>query len=194
MPATSYERVAGFCAVGAGIAGFLYSVAFVVLQHVLLQGLFLLIGGVLSMATFVALYHRLMEVGGGFALLALLLGVVGGVGAAVHGGFDLANALNPPPTIPDLPSAIDPRGLLTFGFTGLSILIISWLMRSGPQFPKPLSALGYVLAVLLLVLYVGRLVVVDAKNSLIVVPALLTGFIVNPAWYVWLGLTLWRGR
>ena len=35
---------------------------------------------------------------------------------------------------------------------------------------------------------------IDAQNPLIMVPAALNGFLLNPAWYVWLGLELWRGR
>jgi hypothetical protein len=35
--------------------------------------------------------------------------------------------------------------------------------------------------------------VFDAKNPVIVVPALLAGFIATPVWYVWLGVSLWRG-
>jgi hypothetical protein len=44
---------------------------------------------------------------------------------------------------------------------------------------------GYVLAVLLVVLYPGRLMVLRATNPVILVPAVLAGFFANPAWYVW---------
>lgn len=44
------------------------------------------------------------------------------------------------------------------------------------------------------VLYRGRLVVLTPTSLFILVPALLTGFVVNPAWYIWLGLVLLRGR
>jgi len=26
------------------------------------------------------------------------------------------------------------------------------------------------------------------------IPALLSGFLVNPIWYIWLGISLWGGR
>jgi hypothetical protein len=57
-----------------------------------------------------------------------------------------------------------------------------------------LGYLAYLSAVLLVVLYLGRLIVLDPTNPLILVPALLNGFLVNPALYVWLGLALLRGR
>jgi hypothetical protein len=123
---------------------------------------------------------------------------VGAIGSAIHGGYDLANALHPPASdlgaLADLPSQVDPRGLLTFGVTGLGMLVIAWLMGRSGEFPRVLSYLGYVLAVLLLVLYLGRLIVLQATSPIIVVPALLAGFLVNPIWYIWVGLVLWRAQ
>jgi hypothetical protein len=65
-------------------------------------------------------------------------------------------------------------------------------MVRGGQFPKNLGYLGYVSAVLLILLYLARLIVLDATSLLVVVPALLSGFIVTPSFYVWLGLSLGR--
>jgi hypothetical protein len=47
---------------------------------------------------------------------------------------------------------------------------------------------------LLVVLYLSRLIILEPTNLLIVLPALLSGFVVNPLWYIWLGIVLWRGR
>ncbi len=52
----------------------------------------------------------------------------------------------------------------------------------------------YASAVLLLALYLGCLIVLDPTNPVILVPALLYGFLVNPSFYLWLGLALLRGR
>jgi hypothetical protein len=177
----TFERFAGLCAMGAALAGFLYSVAFVVLRSAELSALFLLLVGLLSTAALVGLYERLKGVEAGFARLGLILAVVGGVGATIHGGYDLANAIHPPATInQDLPSQIDPRGLLTFGVTGLGLWVLAWLIaRNHSGLPR---ALGYL----------ARLIVLDAASPLTLVPALLAGFILNPVFYAWLGLTLRR--
>ena len=53
--------------------------------------------------------------------------------------------------------------------------------------------LGYLVAALQIILYLGRLIVFDAKNPVIVVPALLAGFLATPVFYIWLGVSLWRG-
>jgi hypothetical protein len=59
--------------------------------------------------------------------------------------------------------------------------------------PRPLGYLGYLVAALEIVLYLGRLIIFEASNPIIVVPALLAGFIATPIWYIWLGVSLWRG-
>jgi hypothetical protein len=192
-PSTIYARFAGICAVLAGIVGFLYSVAFVVLKSNLLSALFLLLVGLLTTAVVVAVYDRLKETDAAFALWALLLGVSGALGSAVHGGYDLSNELHlPAQSFSDLPSAVDPRGLLTFGVAGLGLWVVAWLMTRGTHFPRTLGYVGYVAAALLVIVYLGRLIVLDAASPVIVGPALLAGFIVNPIFYIWLGLTLRR--
>ena len=191
---SSFERFAGLSALLAGITGLLYSISFVILKNDVLIALFLMLGGVFSTAVLVALYNRLKETDASFALWALFLSIAGAFGAIIHGGYDLANAINPTTAnvaLANLPSAIDPRGLLTFGIAGLGIFVIAWLMARGGQFPRALSYLGYLLAVLLVVLYLGRLIILDPNNPIVLVDALLSGFIVNPVWYVWLGIVLW---
>jgi hypothetical protein len=189
----SYERFAGVCGILTGVVGFLYAVGFVVLRSPSLSALSLLMGGLLGIATLVAVYGRLRHTDASFAVLALLLGVTGAMGAAIHAGYDLSNVLNPPATVNlDLPSQIDPRGMLTFGIAGLGLWVVAWLILRGGQFPRGLGYLGYVTAVLLIVIYLARLIVLDASSTLVLVPAALAGFIASPVWYVWLGLTFWR--
>src|SRR4051812_42820815 len=85
----AFERFAGTCAILAGITGFLYAAAFIVLQNDLLSRLFLMLTGLLSTAALVAVYERLREADAAFALFGLLLGGAGALGSAVHGGYDL---------------------------------------------------------------------------------------------------------
>jgi len=189
----AYERFAGVCGVLTGVVGFLYAVAFVILRSPSLSAVCLLLGGLLGTATLVAVYARLRATDSSFALMALLLGVTGAMGAAIHAGYDLSNVINPPAAVNlDLPSQIDPRGMLTFGIAGLGLWVVAWLILHGADFPRGLGYLGYVTAALLIVVYLARLIVLDASSPLVLVPALLAGFVASPVWYVWLGLTLWR--
>ena len=192
---TSFEKFAGWSAILAGISGLLYSVSFIVLQSELLSALFLMLGGLFSIVALTALYQRLRETESGFALLGLLLTLSAALGSAIHGGYDLANAMHPPASPnTDLPNPIDPRGLLTFGVMGLGLFLFSWLMTQDRALPRGLAYLGYLSALLMLILYLGRLIILQATSLAIVIPALLEGFIVNPLWYVWLGLILLRSQ
>ncbi len=197
----SFEKLAGMMAVLAGIVHFLYALAFVIISRsapetgALLSAIFLLVGGLLSMIALNGAYQRLQTSGPAFALYALLLTSVGTLGAAIHGGYDLANLLNPPASaMTDLPSQIDPRGLLTFGVMGIGLLVMAWLMGRSEQFPQGLAYLGYVLAILFLIIYLARLIILDPGNPILLWPVLVTGFVVHPAWYIWLGLSLQRGK
>jgi hypothetical protein len=206
MKSHTFDRFAGFAAILAAIAILLYAIAFVVISRsapelgAKLSAFFLLLNGLLVTAPLVALYNRFQESDGPFALWALLLGSAGALGAAIHGGYDLANAINPPAAVtPELnaalaalPNQVDPRGLLTFGVSAIAIFVFAALMGRGSGFPAALKYVGYLLAVLLGWLYLGRLIILDPTNPLLVVPVLLTGFIVNPLWYLWLGIVLQR--
>lgn len=195
METQSFERFAGLCGILAGIFGFFYSIAFILLQSNLLAGLFLMLGGLFTTAVLAGVYGRIRATDPLFALWAFLLGSGGGIGSIIHGGYDLANAINPPAALAaELPNPVDPRGLLTFGLAGIVVFVISWLIGRNMGFAKGLSYLGYFLAILLVVLYLGRLIVLAPTNPVILVPALLAGFLINPVWYIWLGYTLWRGR
>jgi hypothetical protein len=152
----------------------------------------LTLNGVLGTLVMTALYER-VRAHGVAALWAWSLGSVAALGAAIHGGYDLANMLHPPATLnPDLPSPIDPRGLLTFGLAGIAMFAFAWLGARQPDFPKGLAHLGYLLAALLVMIYLGRLLLLDPAHPLLLAPVLLTGFLVNPVWYIWLGITLLR--
>jgi hypothetical protein len=66
-------------------------------------------------------------------------------------------------------------------------------MRRHPAFSRGFTALTFVLGALLIGVYVGRLIVLTPSSPLVLLPAALTGFVVNPLWYVLLGLSLRRG-
>ena len=199
MEGRAFERLGAACAVLAGVAGFGYSTAFVIYLHngargaVYTDSLLLIVGGLLSTVTFVALYGRLRKTDEGFALLGLALAVAAAYGSATHGGYDLANLAKPPARLAsDVPSSTDPRGLATFALAGVALAIAAALIMRGRALPAGLGYLGLLGGALLIFVYVGRLVVLDPKSPGLHAAAVLSGFIVNPAWYIWLGSALWR--
>jgi hypothetical protein len=188
-----FERFAGVCGIGAGLFGFAYAYGFVLAKDPLLYGTALLVGALLGLPVIVVLYLRVVGVDHGFAMLGLLLAAVGALGAAIHGGYDLANALHPPAGgVPDLPSAIDPRGMLTLLATGLGLILLASLIVRGRTLPAGIGYLGIALGVVLVLVYLGRLIVLDPTSPFVLGHALIAG-VASPLLYVWIGAILVRG-
>ncbi len=197
-----YNNFAGIAAILAGIGVELYSISFVILASLRvapgiglsLSTILLLVDGLLTVIVFTALYLHVREMDSGFALLAILFGAGGALASAAHGAFDLANIIFPPN--PDVlassnyPSAIDPRGFATFGLTGLGLLFFAWLMSRGKTFPMRLVQLAFLLGILSVVIYLARLIILSPANPVVFIVIVVTGFIISPVFYVWLGSTL----
>jgi hypothetical protein len=201
---SSFDIFSGWCAVLAGIVAILYSVSFIVVQLLapdlgrLLSALFLTILGILDTVVLTALFGRFRAVAGEFALWAYVLGSVGAIGTAIHGAYDLANAIHPPAQIVSdalisPPSEVDPRGFLAFLVGGLAILSFSWLITSTGRLSRRLGLIGFGNAATLILLYFGRLIIVTPSHPVIVALAIVNGFIFAPLWSIGLGLVLWRG-
>lgn len=190
-----FEWYSSFSAFLTGVCGFLYAVSFIILKDPTLSALFLTLSGLFALPVAVALFAKLRQVDENFAFVALILAAFGAFGYLVHGGYDLANIINPPKVVNvDFPSQVDPRGLLAFGVTGLAILKFSWLAQKSKMFPNAWSTLGLLSGLLLLVIYLARLIVLSPASPTLLYPVLLEGFVVNPIWYIWLGMFLAKGK
>jgi hypothetical protein len=202
--AEAYERLAGSAAIAAGVGGAIYSVAFlggVVAGKAPELGLgiasvALSVGGFLSVLVMVAIYRRLLASAAAVGLLGLMLAAIGATGAMVHGGYDLANVVHPPAADPladaGLPSLVDPRGLLTFGLTGLGLVVLAWQSQRSGTLPRTIAALGVTVGALLIIIYLGRLLIVTPTNLLVAIPAAATGLVLSPLFYISLGMHLRR--
>ena len=200
----SFIRLAGLAAVAAGVATLAYSAAFIGLVLTgaappigqLLSSVALLIGSTLTVVAFAGLYRHVLNGDAGFALLALLLGAVGGIGGTIHGGYDLAVALHPPSgelgAVVDLPNPINPRGLLSFGVAGLGVIAAGQVITRRGLLSRGLARWSYVTGALMVATYLGRLLIVTPTDPLVAVPAAITGFVAVPTWLVWLGIELRR--
>jgi hypothetical protein len=133
-----------------------------------------------------ALYLRVRTVDEGFALLALAAGLLGAAGTLLHGTFDLGVLANEPAHGFDYPSPTDPRGFATFLLAGATLALFSYLLgRSGAA--RGLVRLGYVTALLLAWVWLGRLTALDPKQPWVAPAVIGSGFIGVPLWYAWVG-------
>jgi hypothetical protein len=188
-------RLAGAAAVLAGVAGLGYGLAFVVLGDIALSAAVLMVGGLLAGVALTGVYRRLGD--SVAARCGLALGIAGAFGAVVHGAFDLAVTLHPVPGFAaDAPNPVDPRGVLTFGAAGLGLIVMGLIVLgrlARRAFPAGLGVLAGVTGAVLVLRYLARLVVLNPASPLVLGPALLSGFVLSPLLYVWLGVTLTRG-
>ena len=105
--ARAYERDAGSTAIVAGIGGIVYSVAFLggvvagwaPQLGIIVASIALMLGAILSVAVLIAVYRRLEGDAMTVGLFGLVLVAAGAAGAIAHGGYDLANAIQPPSLI-----------------------------------------------------------------------------------------------
>ena len=194
-------RFGGICAIGAGLCGLAYSTSFSLYLHspsraaAYASALLLLVGGLVSTVVFTAVFERLRGTDAALALWGYVLALVGAFGAALHGGYDLANLANPPASLAtDLPSSVDPRGLGTFALTGLALAVTGVLILRGAPLPRGLAYVAFLSAVLLVFVYIGRLVILNPKSPGLLTAAVIDGFVVNPIWFIWFGLVLRQSR
>lgn len=191
---SGFDDDARVYAVLTGACGLLYTASYslVAARNLALgdrlSALFLMLGGFLASATFVAVHRLVRTADEGYALWALILAQAGSLGAAVHGGYNLALTLRLANLGAVPASQVDPRGLLTFGVTGIAILLNSVLLLQGSQVRRWVGYLGGFTGCLLVIVYGLHLLGLDVKYQALLVPALVAG-VVGPAWYVAMGTT-----
>jgi hypothetical protein len=189
------HRAAGPASFAVAVGGVLYSVLFVIAVKsgssaaATASWLVLLLVALLTSAVLVVVYRLVREADAPTSLWALVLAAAGTYGSIAHAGYAVASEKN---RTTDVVSQADPRGLSAFGLTGLALLAFGVVIRRAGVFPAGLGTLGLVFGVLLVLTYLGRLIVVDPNNVGLLGVAAVTGLIVHPWWWSWLGLSLRR--
>jgi hypothetical protein len=183
----SLQRTAGLAALLAALGGILYGYFFVIVGNVALASALLMLGGLLLTLIVVALGSSLEEVNRPLARWAIGVGSLGAVLSVIHGGYDLANQIHSPgASAGEFPNPADPRGLATFGLTGIAVLILGRLMSRSADYPRGLAGAGQALGLIMIVIYLGRLIILDPSNPVVRV-ALTLGVIANTVFLVWIG-------
>jgi len=195
MPSSPLHRAAGPAAVVVAVGGVLYSVLFVIAVRsgssvaATASWLVLLVVALVSSAVLVVVYQQVREADPATSLWALVLAVAGVYGSVAHAGYALASESN---RTADVASQADPRGLATFGITGLALLAFAVVIRRAGVLPAGLGTLGLVFGGLLVLTYLGRLIIVDPNNpALLGVGVLAVGWAPRATTRVVYGLLAW---
>ena len=194
-----YRRFAGLAAMATAAAGVVFTVTFAIAVRegdrwaLWASSIALIVGGLVAIPVVIALADQLGVREPQFARLGLVLGLVASMGTALHGAWDTA-VLAHPADHPDVPSYTDPRGFATFALTALALLVFGWLILRGTGIPRVVGQLALLAALLLLVVYFGRLIVLNPKRPVIKWVAVVSGLVVNPAFYLAYGRSLLTRR
>jgi hypothetical protein len=196
---TPFDRLAGLAAILVAAGALLYAAIFVYIvegspdQWVVELWYSLLIGGgMLTVLVLVGVYERLRPAGGGLALVALLLGVLGAFGGIVHGG-QLLNATLQDASADPLASA-DPMGVFRYATAGVALAVVGYIVLMAGGLPRAIGSLAAFGGFLLVLIYAGRLYdFITPSEKVSLIPPVLYGIVVHPLLYVWLGFTMLRG-
>ena len=182
------------------LAGVVFTVAFSVVVRERdrwaqwVSAITLTTGALLAVPVFLALYVRLRDREPQFAVLGLMSGVIASFATAMHGAFDYAGLSKPfKPDLAAVPSSVDPRGFMTFAITGLALMTFGAIALRAGGLPALVARLALVAGLLLVVVYFGRLIVLNPKSNIIKTTALASGLIVSPAFFAVFGRELLTG-
>jgi hypothetical protein len=220
----SLQRWGGLATIGVGLCSLLYGILYTVFIFlgprtdtatsltsfgIQITNLLLALSGLLSLIAIVTIFQKVRSASEGWARLALWFGMFGALLGGLHGWYDLmrsptlASAFASTDTkaaanlIASLPSQVDPRGVGTFGLTGVFFLILGLLLNRVEGIPQRLAQLALLGAVLLVLIFIGTVLYasgdgIPAARYLFLVPGPLQSIIVGPIVYIWLGSILRR--
>jgi hypothetical protein len=199
MISTAFNRTAIVAAYLSGAIALAYSLTFAYYVRTgdawaqyTSSGL-LIAGGLVGLPVLVALYHRLRTSDEGFALVALLIAAAAAIGSMLHGAHDVAVFANPDQSgsATAYPNFTDPRGFATFALFGLGLVVLSLLVRSA-GFSGRTSFVGITTGLSTIVVYIGRVTVLDPQRWWVAIAAIASGVVGLPVWNVLLARDLTR--
>jgi hypothetical protein len=185
----SYRRFAGLAAVATALAGIVFTVTFAIAVRdgerwaLRASAIALIVGSLVAIPVVVALAEQLSRREPQFARVGLALGLVAIAGSALHGAWDTA-VIAHPVRHADVPNFTDARGFATFALTAAAFAVFGWLILRGSEVPRVVGRLALLAAALLLVVYFGRLIVLDPKRPVIKWVGVVSGLVVSPAFYL----------
>ena len=199
----SFQQFGGLSAILVGILSIIYAVFYLLISRqnpdLGINGswIVLALSGIFSSAAYVALYQLTNQTAPGVTLWALALGVAASLATLLHGAYESTLIKTIAEASPDqqaalavlqqLPSQVDPAGLMAFFVTGVVSLLFSYLIINQAVLSRALGTLGIVNGLVLVILYLAS---ANQIQTLILVSGGLTSVILGPIWWICLGVKL----
>ena len=155
----------------------------------------LMAGGIIGLPVLVAIYLRVRHADEGFAIVALVVALAAALGSVLHGAHDIAVFVHPDKvtTAADYPNFTDPRGFSTFALFGLGMIVLAGMSHAA-SLPKPIALVGALTGLLAIIVYIGRVTVLDPKRWWVAIAAIGAGVVGVPLWNVLVGRALRPGH
>jgi hypothetical protein len=182
----AFSRVAAVSAAVAVVTSLVYSVTFALVVRKgyhwaeWTSSAALLTGALAAVVVVLAARERFAGGEPQLAQLAVVLGLAGALGSAVHATYDLAALAKPAESDALGLSPVDPRGFATFALTGLALGLFGVLGHAAGALSARTRVVALVTAAALVTVFVGRLALLDPNRLVIKVLALACGLVLNP--------------
>ena len=195
-----FARIASAAGLAAAAAGIVYTITFALYVQkgyrwaLWASTVTLLHGSLVVLLVFVGAFRRFGHHEPDLALVAFVLGMSGALGSLLHAVYSLAQLAKPVSGANALPFPTDPRGLATFALTGLALGLFGWLGHRDGVLPDAVQWLALATTACLLVVFLGRLIVMNPRSAAVKPFAILGGLFLAPATYIAFARSFTRGR
>jgi hypothetical protein len=182
----TFSRVAVVSAAVAVVTSLVYSVTFALVVRKgyhwaeWASSAALLTGAMAAIVVVLAARERFAGREPQLAQLAVVLGLAGALGSAVHAAYDLSVLAKPVESNGLALSPTDPRGFATFALTGLALGLFGVLGHAAGALSNRTRWTALLTAASLVTVFVGRLALLDPNRLVIKVLALACGVVLNP--------------
>lgn len=186
----TFARCATFSAVVAALGSVVYTVTFgLVVQKGYrwaqwTSSVALLVGSLALVVVVIAARDGFAGVERQFAGVATAIGAVAALATATHAIYDIAGLAKPDQGGITGPFPTDPRGFATFALTGVALGLFGWLGAKSGRLDGAVRTLAVLAALCLIVVFVGRLAILNPKSNAVKPFAVASGLVLVPLTYL----------
>jgi hypothetical protein len=183
----TFARIATAAAALAALAGLAYTVSFAAYVQKgyhwaqWASSVALVVGALALLVAGVGAYRHFRGDEPDLATVAFLLAEFGAFASALHAIYDIALLAKPDAGGIGGPFPVDPRGFGTFALSGCGLALFGWLGGRTGALPSAVRMVALVAGACMVVVFVGRLAILNPKSNAVKPFALAAGLVLTPA-------------